>query len=126
MDIKAPTFPESISEGTVAQWHKAVGEFARRDDLLADIETDKVVIEVVAPSDGSLTEILKQEGDEVLSEEVIAHFEAGEAAAPPVAAPVADADEEAGGASPAARKLAAESGVDIGTVEGSGRDGSGD
>ncbi len=124
MDIKAPTFPESISEGTVAQWHKAVGEFARLDDLLADIETDKVVIEVVAPADGTLTAVLKQEGDEVLSEEVIAHFEAGEASGPPpVAAPVAAEDEEAGGASPAARKLAAESGVDIAAVDGTGRDG---
>lgn len=52
MDIKAPTFPESITEGTVAQWHKQPGESVRRDELLADIETDKVVIEVVAPDDG--------------------------------------------------------------------------
>ena len=73
MEIKAPAFPESITEGTVAQWHKQVGEVVRRDDLLADIETDKVVIEVVAPDDGTLIEVLKAEGDTVESEEVIAH-----------------------------------------------------
>ena len=60
MDIKAPTFPESITEGTVAQWHKQPGEAVRLDDLLADIETDKVVIEVVAPANGALTEIVDQ------------------------------------------------------------------
>ena len=82
MDIKAPTFPESITEGTVAQWHKQPGEPVNRDDLLADIETDKVVIEVVAPDDGMLLEVLKAEGEIVESEEVIALFEAGEGKAP--------------------------------------------
>jgi 2-oxoglutarate dehydrogenase E2 component (dihydrolipoamide succinyltransferase) len=127
MEIKAPTFPESITEGTVAQWHKQPGEAVRRDDLLADIETDKVVIEVVAPDDGALTEILKAEGDVVESEEVIALFEAGAAA---VAAPVPseeDDEEELTGAdaiaSPAARKLAAEASFDISTVSGTGRNG---
>lgn len=132
MDIKAPTFPESITEGTVAQWHKQPGEPVKRDDLLADIETDKVVIEVVAPDDGVLTELLKQEGDIVESEEVIAHFEAGQA--PAQAAEVAtpaeaeEGDEEVltgadAVASPAARKLASESSIDIETVKGTGRDG---
>ena len=67
MDIKAPAFPESIAEGTVAVWHKSPGEPIRRDDLLVDIETDKVVLEVVAPADGQVTRIVKQEGDIVLS-----------------------------------------------------------
>ncbi|MCR9258306.1 MAG: 2-oxoglutarate dehydrogenase complex dihydrolipoyllysine-residue succinyltransferase [Pseudomonadaceae bacterium] len=146
MDIKAPTFPESITEGTVAQWHKKPGEPVSRDDLLADIETDKVVIEVVAPDDGTLLEVLKDEGDIVESEEVIAHFEAGEGKAPaadkgdgpedkaedkePAEAqaatpddssePVSDADKIA---SPAARKVAAESGISIDTITGTGRDG---
>ncbi len=130
MEIKAPTFPESITEGTVAQWHKQPGEQARRDDLLADIETDKVVIEVVAPDDGVITEILKQEGDTVESEEVIAHFEAGVEGESQAAAVAAEADEPvdldaaaADSASPAAKKLALESGIDITTVAGSGRDG---
>ena len=119
MDIKAPTFPESISEGTVAVWHKRPGETVSRDDLLVDIETDKVVLEVVAPANGSLTEILKDEGEIVESEELIARFEAGEAALPS-APPEPDADAaapaEAAGtvsASPAARKLAEEEGIDM-------------
>lgn len=132
MEIKAPAFPESITEGTVAQWHKQTGEAVRRDDLLADIETDKVVIEVVAPDDGTLVEILKAEGDTVESEEVIAHFTAGAAAVPAESADES-ADEEAptelgmsgaqNVASPAARKMASELAIDIDAVQGSGRDG---
>jgi 2-oxoglutarate dehydrogenase E2 component (dihydrolipoamide succinyltransferase) len=128
MEIKAPTFPESITEGTVAQWHKQPGEAVRRDDLLADIETDKVVIEVVAPDDGALTEILKAEGDIVESEEVIALFEAGAAAVAP-SLPSEEDDEEGeltgadAIASPAARKLAAEASFDISAVSGTGRSG---
>ena len=76
-EIKAPVFPESVADGTVASWHKKVGEPVTRDEVLADIETDKVVLEVVAPSDGVLTQILKNEGDTVLSAEVLALFEAG-------------------------------------------------
>ncbi|MEZ5557463.1 MAG: 2-oxoglutarate dehydrogenase complex dihydrolipoyllysine-residue succinyltransferase [Pseudomonadales bacterium] len=132
MDIKAPAFPESITEGTVATWYKAVGETARRDEVLVDIETDKVVLEVVAPEDGALLEILKQEGDTVTSQELIARFEAGavQSAETPAAAAAAQSAEEAsdgaGGsvsASPAARKLADEQGIDIGRVEGTGRSG---
>ena len=134
MDIKAPTFPESITEGTVAQWHKQPGEPVRRDDLLADIETDKVVIEVVAPDNGTLTRIIKAEGETVESDEVIGEFAAGEqAAAESAPAAGSDAVDDAAnlsadltgeaGASPAARKLALESGLDIDGVVGSGRDG---
>lgn len=131
MDIKAPTFPESISEGTVAVWHKRPGEQVSRDDLLVDIETDKVVLEVVAPANGSLTSILKDEGEIVDSEEVIAQFEASEAALPtappePGAATAAEATktpELEVSASPAARKLAEEEGIDIQSVAGSGKDG---
>ena len=75
IEIKAPTFPESVTDGTVATWYKKPGEFCTRDELLADIETDKVVIEINSPSDGSLKEILKVEGDTVISNELIAHFE---------------------------------------------------
>ncbi len=128
MEIKAPTFPESITEGTVAQWHVEVGQPVKLDDLLADIETDKVVIEVVAPHDGQLTQILKQEGDDVVSEEVIAHFEEGQAsdASAGSGADIPDdlpLEETGESASPAARKLALESGLDIDTVSGTGRDG---
>ena len=126
MDVKAPAFPESISEGTVAEWHVKQGESAKRDDLLVDIETDKVVIEVFAPEDGVLTEIVKQEGETVLSEEVIGFFEAG-ASATLDTDPSSEILEEPSGedspASPAARKLASESNVDIASVEGTGKGG---
>ncbi len=123
MDIKAPTFPESVSEGTIADWQKAVGEPVRRDELLVEVETDKVVVEVVAPADGVLTSILKEAGEIVASEEVIAHFEPGEVAKAPVAAAPAEDDEAEILSSPAARKLADEMGIDMSGVEGTGRDG---
>ena len=126
MDVKAPAFPESISEGTVAEWHVQQGESARRDDLLVDIETDKVVIEVFAPEDGVLTEIVKQEGETVLSEEVIGSFEAGASATLDVDSSSEILEEPSGEespASPAARKLASESSVDIASVEGTGKGG---
>lgn len=82
-EIKAPTFPESVADGTIATWHKQPGEAVSRDDLLVDIETDKVVLEVVAPDDGVIEAILKQEGDIVLSGEVIGKFVAGGKATAP-------------------------------------------
>lgn len=128
MEIKAPTFPESIEEGTLAAWHKQPGEAVQRDDMLADIETDKVVIEIVAPVAGALTEIVKAEGETVLSDEVIAQFEPGAASAePPPAQPAGEAQAAPAavevGISPAARKLAEEKGIDITTLNGSGRGG---
>ena len=116
-EIKTPTFPESIADGTVAAWHKAVGEPVRRDEVLVDIETDKVVIEVSAPANGQLVEILKEEGEVVVSEEPLATFEEGAAVPAPTPASSAPEPEEAEvGMSPAARKLAAEAG-DEGRVE---------
>ncbi|WP_444923172.1 2-oxoglutarate dehydrogenase complex dihydrolipoyllysine-residue succinyltransferase [Microbulbifer sp. DLAB2-AF] len=131
IEIKAPTFPESVQDGTVATWHKQPGEAVSRDELIVDIETDKVVLEVVAPADGALTEIIKGEGDTVLSNEVIAKFEAGAgAAAAPAAekaeAPAAEAAAPAAGekiAMPSAKKMAAEKGVDLAGVEGTGKGG---
>ena len=127
MEIKAPIFPESIADGSVAQWHHQPGDFVARDTLLVDIETDKVVIEVFAPEDGVLQSILKAEGETVLSEEPIANFEPGAAAGdgasaaePAVAESPADGDRFA---SPAAKKMAAEANLDITGVAGSGRDG---
>ena len=79
-DIKAPTFPESVADGSIATWHKQPGEAVARDELLVDIETDKVVLEVVAPADGVLAEIVKGEGETVLSDEVIGRFEEGASA----------------------------------------------
>ena len=127
MDIKAPAFPESITEGTVAVWHKGAGEPIRRDDLLVDIETDKVVLEVVAPEDGRLVQILKQEGDVVEGEELLATFAVGDpgaAAQAPKPVPQGPTPpHRLASASPAARKLAAEKGLDVAKVQGTGKDG---
>jgi len=136
IEIKAPTFPESVQDGTVATWHKKPGEAVSRDELIVDIETDKVVLEVVAPADGAISEIIKDEGDTVLSNEVIALFTegaagaeegAGEAAAPAEEkAEEKPAAEAAGGekiAMPSAKKMAAEKGVDLAGVEGTGKGG---
>ena len=129
IDIKTPTFAESISEGTVAVWHKQVGDPVKRDDVLLDIETDKVVIEIFAPVDGVLLEILKEEGDVVESEELLGRLEEG-IAAPAAVADVADQDTTVAAApahdvpaSPAARKLAAEQGIDLAVVAGTGKGG---
>lgn len=129
IEIKAPTFPESVADGTVATWHKKPGEAVKRDDLLVDIETDKVVLEVVAPADGSIAEIIKGEGDTVLSNEVIAKFVEGAvaASAPASAAPKAETKPAAAttekAVNPAARKMAEENNVNTAAVAGSGKDG---
>ena len=135
IDIKAPTFPESVADGTIATWHKKPGEAVARDELIVDIETDKVVLEVVAPVDGVLAEVLKNEGDTVLSDELIGRLEEGgkaaasapapaaaaPAAAPSAAAPAAKAAELK--LAPAARKLIEEQGLDAGAIPASGKGG---
>lgn len=130
IEIKAPTFPESVADGTIATWHKKPGEAVKRDELIVDIETDKVVLEVVAPADGSIAEILKGEGDTVLSNEVIAKFVEGAvaaSAAPAAAAPAATASAAPAAAeklvNPAARKLAEEKNVNTAAVDGTGKGG---
>lgn len=131
IEIKAPTFPESVQDGTIATWHKKPGEAIARDELIVDIETDKVVLEVVAPADGSLSEIIKGEGETVLSNEVIAVFVEGavKAAATSTAANAAPAVEAKPASSgdklvnPAARKMASENNVNATDVSGTGRDG---
>ncbi len=136
IEIKAPTFPESVADGTVATWHKKPGEAVKRDELIVDIETDKVVIEVLAEADGVLAEIIKNEGDTVLSNELLGKLNEGGAAAPaapaaaaPAAAPAAQAaaPAAAGGddaiLSPAARKLAEEAGIDPNSIAGTGKGG---
>ena len=139
IEIKAPALPESVPDGTIATWYKKPGESVSRDELLVDIETDKVVIEVVSPNDGVLKEVLKDSGDTIVSNEAIGVIEAGASAPAPApaaeattaAAPAASAaesappstSEEAALLSPAARKLAEENNVDIDSVHGSGKDG---
>lgn len=135
IEIKAPTFPESVADGTVATWHKKPGEAVKRDELIVDIETDKVVMEVLAEADGVLTEIVKNEGDTVLSGELLGKLEAGaSAAAAPASAPAAAAPQAAAESAPAAsaeeqilapaaRKLAEENGIDPNSIRGTGKDG---
>nr|WP_312230242.1 2-oxoglutarate dehydrogenase complex dihydrolipoyllysine-residue succinyltransferase [Pseudomonas sp.] len=136
IEIKAPTFPESVADGTVATWHKKPGEAVKRDELIVDIETDKVVIEVLAEADGVVAEIIKNEGNTVLSNEVLGKLtEGGAAAAAPAAAPAQAASAPAQAAapaaaagddqilSPAARKLAEENGIDPNSISGSGKGG---
>lgn len=131
-EIKAPTFPESVADGTVATWHKKPGEAVARDELIVDIETDKVVLEVVAPNDGVIESIVKNEGDTVLSGEVIGIFVEGatatapstqEAPASETASSAAIAGNEAQAVSPAARKMIDEKGLDAAAIQGTGKSG---
>lgn len=135
IEIKAPQFPESISEGTVAMWHKRPGEAVARDELLVDIETDKVVIDVVSPVDGVLETILKGQGEVIGNLELLAIVKEGaagsQAAAPaPAASETADAvvDEATDDGvndvlRPAVRKMIAEKGLDASQIKGTGRGG---
>ena len=125
IEIKAPSFPESVADGTIATWHKQPGEACTRDELIVDIETDKVVMEVVAPADGSLSEILAAEGSAVLSDEMSARFTAGAVATAPVAAGEAQANdaEIAEVSGPAVRKLLHENNLDASQVTGTGKGG---
>lgn len=132
IEIKAPTFPESVADGEVALWHKAEGEAVSRDELIVEIETDKVVMEVVAPEDGVIVQIHAQIGDIIESEQLLATLEQGKGAgttpaesktAQPVAdAPSVDSDltEKLG---PAARQLVEEHKLDINQISGSGKNG---
>ena len=130
VDIKAPEFPESVADGEVATWHVQIGEAVRRDQVIVDIETDKVVLEVVAPADGKLIAIIKEEGETVLADELLATFEAGDGAGGSTvpAAVLSDMDETSEEtdyfvASPAARKIAQEQGLSLDQVAGTGKDG---
>ncbi len=132
IEIKAPTLPESVPDGTIATWYKQVGDSVTRDELLVDIETDKVVIEVVSPTDGVLQEILKETGDTIVSNQAIGTVAAGEVtavaptaapAAESVAAPTVSASATSAPASPAAKKMIAENNVDAAAIAGTGKAG---
>lgn len=127
IEIKAPTLPESVPDGTIATWHKKAGDAVKRDELLVDIETDKVVIEVVSPADGVLQRIIKNTGDTIVSNELIAHVEEGATEAAPVSPASAAKEEVAMGEepmlSPAAKKIAEENAISIESIKGSGKNG---
>ncbi|WP_028304996.1 2-oxoglutarate dehydrogenase complex dihydrolipoyllysine-residue succinyltransferase [Oceanospirillum maris] len=133
-EIKAPVFPESVADGTIINWNKQPGEAVERDELLVEIETDKVVLEVVAPAAGALKEIVKDVDSTVLSDELIAIFEEGAvgtatapAAADEASAPAAAEEEtvQVGDKilSPAARKMAQENNLDVAKLSGTGKGG---
>ena len=144
VEVKVPQLSESVSEATLVAWRKKAGEPVKRDENLTDIETDKVVLELPAPSDGVLSKILKKDGDSVTSGEVIAVIDTeGKVTAAPTqtavtpakatAAPTQEAvapakagaqeKEATKSASPSAAKIAAEKGIDTSTLQGTGRDG---
>ena len=130
IDVKVPMLSESVSEGTLLEWKKKVGEAVARDEILIDIETDKVVLEVPSPQAGVLVEIIAQNGETVAAEQVLARIDtaatASASAEAPAAAPAPEAAPAAAqinAAMPAAAKLAAETGVDVNALQGSGRDG---
>ena len=128
IEIKAPTLPESVPDGTVATWHKNIGDAVKRDELLVDIETDKVVIEVVAPANGTLENIIKSSGDTIVSDELIGSLNQGEvsqkAADENTSPKLSEKDNNPGLIlSPAAKKLADENQLDVETIEGTGKDG---
>ena len=137
VEVKVPTLPESVSDGTLVNWKKKSGEAVKRGENLVDLETDKVVLDIPAPADGVLGQILRQEGEIVTTGDTIAILEEGaaqpvaemSAAAPaPAAVPAAPAapvtsEADIEGLSPAVRRLAAEHGLDVAKIPGSGRNG---
>ncbi len=138
VQVKVPALSESVSEATLLSWHKKQGEFVKRDENLIDIETDKVVLELPAPESGVLARIVKKDGDAVVANEVIAEIDTeAKGEATPAAAPQQPAKEAAAPAAapsvatasdtvvvmPAARKIAADKGIDAAALKGTGRGG---
>ena len=133
VEVNVPVFAESITEGTLLKWYKKVGESVARDETLVDIETDKVVLEVPAPQAGVLVEIVVQDGETVTTQQLLAKIDTAAvaaqaapaeiqaASAAPASAPASNS--QTGVAMPAAAKLAAEKGVDVSQIQGSGRGG---
>lgn len=126
IEIKAPAFPESVADGVVSRWHKKPGDVVSRDDLLVEIETDKVVMEVVAPESGQLLEILSAEGETIISEALLATLEPGSVGAAPVEQPASKTTTSASDSAPmgpAVRALIEEHGLDPVDVPASGKGG---
>lgn len=129
VDIKVPVLPESVADATVATWHVQPGDAVTRDQNLVDIETDKVVLEVVAQEDGIMGEIIHAEGETVLGDQVIGKVQAGgkPASAPTAkeeAAPAADSSSDSSDVlTPSVRRLIAEKGLDASKIKGTGKNG---
>lgn len=128
VEVNVPVFAESITEGTLLKWYKKVGDSVARDETLVDIETDKVVLEVPAPQAGVLVEIVVQDGETVTTQQLLAKIDTAAVAAQAAPAEIQAAsapasNSQTGVAMPAAAKLAAEKGVDVSQIQGSGRGG---
>lgn len=132
VEVRVPNLPESVADATLVNWHKKPGEPVKRDENLVDLETDKVVLEVPAPTDGVMGEIVQADGATVKAGDLIATILAGDAAAAPApaaAAPAAAAPAAAAASvddeslSPAVRRLVAENNLDVSKIAGSGRGG---
>ena len=142
IEVKVPQLSESVSEATLLQWKKKAGEAVKVDEILIEVETDKVVLEVPAPSAGVLTEILQADGATVVADQLLARIDTAAvagaaapaaatppapAAAVPIAAPapaaVAASASKSGIAMPAAAKLMADNNLSAGSVAGTGKDG---
>ena len=128
VDVKVPQLSESVAEATMLTWKKKAGEAVAQDEILIEIETDKVVLEVPAPSAGVLSEILVADGGMVVSDQVIAKIDSSAKASASAAAPAAVAAKAAapavgGKAMPSAAKLMAENNLSTAQVGGSGKDG---
>jgi len=129
VEVRVPNLPESVADATLVNWHKKPGEPVKRDENLVDLETDKVVLEVPAPTDGVMGEIVQADGATVKAGDLIATILAGDAAAAPApaaaaaapAAAAASVDDES--LSPAVRRLVAENNLDVSKIAGSGRGG---
>ena len=133
VEIKAPAFPESVADGVVSAWHKGPGDSVARDELLVEIETDKVVMEVVAPEPGVIEAILVAEGETITSEAVLATLTAGAAGTQPPAAEVSTSGDAGSGAEgganeaipmgPAVRALLDEHGLSPEAIKATGKGG---
>lgn len=131
IEVKVPVLPESVADATVAAWHKKVGDRVTRDENLLDLETDKVVLEVPAPADGVLTEILFQVGDTVTSSQLLAKIAEGSstgATATMEVTPIPSASDavsayEDKSTSPVVRRMMAEHDLQPGQIKGSGKEG---
>ena len=127
-EIKSPTFPESVADGTIANWVKKEGDQVKQDEVIAEIETDKVVLEVVAPVSGTITKIVKQEGEIVNSSELIAEFNEGDSehAKPEISEGSSEPEiqePETNKLGPAAKRIIAEENIDPSEIKSTGKDG---
>jgi len=127
IEVKVPTLPESVPDATLLDWKKQVGEAVAQDEILVELETDKVVLEVPAPQGGVLTEILKKTGDIAVADEVLARIDPGAVASPtavpPPAASASAAAAPSPALSPAVRKLVEENQLDPDAITASGKGG---